>query len=266
MEQVWAVGNGSVNHQRMNTTKKRRREMLKRLLMIGALCVGLMALGGTDANAWPASSSGWGATQNTVTIWSGWKGISNVELKPTTVKVILFPHEAMVLCKNNGSNDGGVGNPFLYPTTVTGNATTPRKAIKNGNWNSYITFTDEELLAQLPDANSYCINPNWTVYGIVVKTFDVYLQAYEDISTTMCPEGSNPDDGLCYTTYFDSEGLPLPPYSAEEVVHIQGSCDLGSAPIGAGSSYTCTTSLQWEWSKRDPTCSDQFSTQCIYEW
>ncbi len=239
--------------------------MLKRLLIIGTLCIGIMALGGTDAHAWPASSSGWAAYQNTVVIYSGWRGIANKDLRPTSVKVTLFPNEVMVLCKNPGGNDGGVGNPFIYPTTVTGSQASPDAPTRNGRWDSFITFTDEDLLANLGDPNSYCVNPNWTAYGIVVKTFDVYIQAYEDINLT-CPVLDPNDYGLCYTTAFNPDGSPTGDYTAEEVVHIKGSCDLGSAPIGVGSSYTCTTDLQWEYSKTYPTCNAQFDDQCEVPW
>ena len=266
MEQVHTGEGGSLNHHRMNKTKRGRWEMLKRLLIIGTLCIGIMALGGTDAHAWPASSSGWAADQNTVTIYSGWRGIANKDLRPTSVKLTLFPKEVMVLCDNHGGNDGGVGVPFMYPTTLTGNQTSPEKATRNGRWDSYITFTDNELLGNLTDPNSYCINPNWTAKGIVVKTFDVYIQAYEDIDST-CPDIDPPDsNGLCYTTSFNDNNAPLQPYNAEEVVRIKGSCDLESAPIGVGSQYTCTTPLQWEWSKKYPTCDDQFSDTCEVPW
>lgn len=239
--------------------------MVKRLATL-FFCIGLIGFWSIDAQAWPASSSGWAAYQNTVTIYSGWRGIANKDLRPTSVKVTLFPNEVMVLCKNNGGNDGGVGNPFIYPTTVTASQISPATPTRNGRWDSYITFTDEELLAKLGDPSQYCINPNWEAYGIVVKTFDVYIQAYEDISSDMCTETSSPETGVCYTTSFSTDGAPQPPYNAEEVVHIKGYCDLGSAPIGVGSSYTCTTDLQWEYSKTYPTCDAQFSDLCEVPW
>ncbi len=221
--------------------------MLKRLVVIGALCIGLLALGGTDAHAWPASSSGWGATQNTVTVWSGWKGISNADLRLTSVKVTIFPHDVLVMFRNPGGNDGGVGVPFFFPTAVTLTQVTPQKAVKNGKWNSYITFYDEELLALIP--GDFGKPQSRLDAPLLVKNFEVYIQAFEDVNSN-CSESSN----ICYTTNFESvTGVPLPPYNAEEVVHIQGFCDLGSAPVNVGSAYACSTGLQWEYSKNYTT-------------
>jgi hypothetical protein len=247
----------------MNTTERGRWEMLKRLLVIGALCIGLIGFWSIDAQAWPASSSGWGAIQNTVTVWSGWKGISNADLRPTSVKVTIFPHDVLVMFRNPGGQDGGVGVPFFFPTEVTGTQVTPQKAVKNGKWNSYITFYDEELLAMIPPADLANIapNPQWMAYAVVVKNFDVYIQAFEDVNST-CDGLSN----ICYTTNFGNTGLPQSPYNAEEVVHIQGYCDLGSAPVNADSAYTCPPELtfKWEYSKIYTTCAAQFNGNCLY--
>ena len=264
MERVHTGGSGSVNHHRMNTTERGRWEMSKRLVVIGALCIGLMGLWSIDAHAWPASSSGWGATQNTVIIWSGWRGIANTDLKPTSVRVILDSIVVQAQCINHGGGDGGLGNPFMIPAPVQGSQASPQKAIKNGNWQSYITFDEVKDFGLTLDS-SYCINPNWTNVGFVTKSFVVYIQAFEDVDTR-CSFPPFGDMDTCYTacTYDSSTKVTMcpnystdAPWKLEEVVHIEGHCDLGSAPIGVGSEYTCFTDFQWEYIKNKSTyCPD----------
>jgi hypothetical protein len=247
--------------------------MFKKFLPIVVLCVSLTAFWGTDAHAWPASSSGWGATQNTVTVYSGWKGISNADLKPTSVKVVILPKTADIYCINPGGNDGGNGVPYSFFTAPTvGAQVSPRKAIRNGRWDSYITFTDQEILDTIPaeDLANICQNTNWTI-NVVVKTFDVWISAFEDVNGT-CNLTSAESD-TCYSTAITCSGsgedqvcTVTPPYDAEEVVHIQGSCDLKSAPINVGSAYSCETGLQWEYSRTYSTCDSRYGSQCTYEW
>jgi hypothetical protein len=254
----------------MNTTERGRWEMSKRLVVIGALCIGLMGLWSIDAHAWPASSSGWGATQNTVTVWSGWKGIANAELKPTSVKVSIYPWstvDVLVLFKNPGGNDGGVGVPFRLSTTITDSQSSPDKAIRNGKWNSYITFDGGDLCAMIPQGELDAITPNpkWTCYDVVIYKFNILLQAYEDINDR-CKDSSSPTDPTCYYVRFDNSGNPMDGPRGEEVVHIEGFCELGSAPINVGSAYSCHTDFQWEYSKQQQTCNtDEHATNCDYD-
>jgi len=224
--------------------------MMKRFLLIGTLCMALVPLWLGHAHAWPASSSGWYVTYNTIHVDSTWLGIGNAELNPTYIQVTIVPDNVVVYYSNHGGNIGGIGVPFKLNVDVTGvDALIPKSASKNGKFTSSVVFEDNVILNAIGqetlDANAP--NPNWTAYAVDVTGMFIFIQAFENVSD-ICPNVSpnNTDlDRTNDTCLINYDASPWTIGTEEEVVHIQGYCTLKNFE------YSCTEDVHWEWSKKD---------------
>jgi hypothetical protein len=241
--------------------KQKEGKMLKKLLLVGAFCIGLMGLWCGHANAWPASSSTWYVKTGSVIVDSSWVNIANTDVKPTLIQVTMIPHGLIVYYQNPGGNTGGVGVPFDLPLDITGvDRLIPTALSGRGKYTSSVEFFDKDILDRIKflyptilDDNAP--NPNWIPYAVDVTSLDVYIQAFEDLSnvTYPCPDAPDaseynqdliPYNDTCYVTYY-SDGHISGVGFEEEVVHIKGFCMLD------GTTYNCTEDAHWEWSKKD---------------
>jgi hypothetical protein len=122
--------------------------MFKKLALIGALCIGLMVLGGGDANAYPPRLSGWSWTPGSIVFNSTWLGAANFVNNPTDYSVTLIPdlieEPLIVFFRNYGGGTGGVSVNFnnINLTTEGGNVLDPSTLKGNGKINSSIAFDD----------------------------------------------------------------------------------------------------------------------------
>ena len=218
--------------------------MLKRLSLVGAFCIGLIALWCGHANAWPASSSGWYVKTGSIIVDSSWVHISNTDVKPTDLVASIDP-KFLVYYRNPASNEGGVGVPFNTNVLVGTDSLNP--LVGRGKADSEIVFpsiTFDWLVENytIEYLNSFSPNPKWTAYDAVLTGFDVKIQAYADVSD-YC-NSSNTLDSDWTSCYYNSDFNLY----EEEVVHIEGLC--GSTPIEGR--FPCVESEHWEWSKKDP--------------
>lgn len=93
--------------------------MFKKLFVTAVLCVGMLAMSGTqEAKAWPRIS-GWGLGLGSIICTSDWQGIGNTYVNPATAECTVYFDEVQVPCINNGGGTGGLGNPFYISASVT---------------------------------------------------------------------------------------------------------------------------------------------------
>jgi len=245
--------------------------MLKRLSMIGALCIGLMALWGTGANAYPTRLGGGGWNGGSLIFNSTWVGAGNTEQRATDYEVAVWPCTLTVLFNNPGGNNGGVSINFINPGTITGGSTIipPKGLSGKGKIEDTLTFGDDEngvlWLLWLPVAtepysdpviycNTYndelsqiqCIkrylvytyspNKQWEASAISIGNFNALVEAYTDINK----------DGQI----------------TEEVVHAEyKNCLLDPEP-NPDKSYSCNESI-WNWKSNDPSPPEPHTVQLI---
>lgn len=215
--------------------------MFKRLSPIVALCICLMALWSTDANAWPASSSGWYVKSGSIIVDSNWVQISNTDVKPTSLVVTIYP-TVVVYYQNPGGNEGGVGTPFNLNVPLVGfDKLDPLGG--HGKDSSTVPFPDitvDSLIEMGIDLGVYAPNYNWVAYDVKVTGLDVKIQAYADVSS-FCTSENTPESDWTSCYYNADDKL-----FEEEVVHLEGLCTLQDQI------YNCVESEHWEWSKKDP--------------
>jgi hypothetical protein len=243
--------------------------MLKRLLMIAALCIGLMAVWSTDSNALISSGTGWAVLNKCVEIDSNWVGIKNTDISPSYLQASIVLYQIIVYYQNPGGNTGGIGVPFDLPLDIKGtDQVNPEEVSARGNYDSKITFTDEMLIKRIEDLYPGLLeankpNPNsnsdWIPVSVDVVTMDVYIQAFYDMpkeyicptNATSDPSGYNNDlipyNDTCYINY-NADGTILNVRSEEEVVHIKGFCTITG---GVGTKYDCIEDVHWEWKNND---------------
>jgi hypothetical protein len=178
--------------------------MLKKSFLIGVLFIGVWAMLISNAQAYPATSGGWGAWPKCVLIWSDWLGVANYEIKPTDVEVTLDLRLAELSYINPGNQDGGVGQPFDPDTVVTGTQALSNPVSKNGKYHSEITFGKDVLLGAIPDASLPPLqNPNWYYNDIVVLKMYVTIRGYSDLDGDGDPETETARVGGTCTLNFD---------------------------------------------------------------
>ena len=236
--------------------------MIKRLLLMGAFCIGLMALWGTNASAYPPRLGGWGWSGGSpITFTSLWLGAANTEQKPTEYEVTLYPNVLTVYFRNPGDNLGGVSVNFTNPNlSVTGgNILIPTGLKGKGKITDALTFGDcpgegnpagecqvgengklwllwesasgceeNDMVLQINCikdylADTYAPNIQWRPYAIDIFNFDAVVEAFTDLIS----------------------GGDL-----EEVVHgdFYG-CELNEAT----KEYVCGTVTIWGYKNSDPT-------------
>lgn len=211
--------------------------MFKRLLLRGALCIGLFALLGTNAHAYPAAPGGWGAWPGSVSVWTDWKGVSNYEIKPTNADVTLFISKVQLHYLNPGGQPGGLGNPFYPDVEISMDGALNDSVSKNGRYQMLLSFDDSLLIelimnsgAEIPDPP----NPQWTLdpeHPVVILEMFVRIRGFSDF-----------DDKIIGTE--------------TETAHVAGPCTLNYD----GTDYTCVTEEEWNWKKNNPVCP-----YCPYE-
>ena len=245
--------------------------MFKRLTSMGALCIGLMALWGTDANAYPPYLSGWGWKPGSIVFESTWVGTANTEQKPTDYQVTLFPTNLIVHFRNPGNNLGGISVNFTNPNLFItgGNTLFPTALTGKGKITDELTFGDCPGIdnpsgeCQVGDngklwllwevesgcvetdpymqigcikdylADTYAPNLQWRPYAIDIFNFDAIVEAYTDMNTR-CESGGFPDPTAC----FDGK---------EEVIHANYSnCQLNEDV------YICSSYEIWQYKNNDP--------------
>lgn len=199
--------------------------MLKKLGIVAVLLTVVWALSVPNAHGYPGlvKPGGWGSITGSVCVWSDWKGLANVEIKPALVEVLMTPYEVVPHYLNPGGNGGGWGNPFYPSVILVGqDAVNYQSVTKNGSYQSWICFSDQEIYNAVGPANfPPPQNPNWTLdlENILVTQMYVHIFGYSDDPTT---------DPI-YPDFLTSE--------------YGGTCTL---PVGA-TSYSCTEDLRIEY-------------------
>ncbi len=220
--------------------------MFKKFVFIAVLCVGLMAIWGPDANAYPPSLSGWSFKVGSVDASTLWTGVGNFDLKPTDIVITLSSIDLKLYAINPGGNTGGVGVPFSLTAPVAGTDSISPIS-KNGKYASLIVFPDNVFIGLIDPALLAQVlpNPNWTLdpNHVDVTHFRALIQGFTDISDR-CENyyiGNTVVSTSCY------------PFSAtwtsryeEEVVHLEADCNLQNG------AYVCTALTDWEYSKQHP--------------
>ena len=187
--------------------------MFRKLLVISALCVGLMIMGFQEANAFRLAGFSF-SPGGSVYCDSLWKGVGNLTKEDVyaEVKCIIEPQEVQVLCMNPGGNTGGIGNPFETSSVIELSDVLNAEALTAF---SEIYFSDEVLWnALFPEGYEFppetCDqNDNWGVISvddggivIIVETL-VTVEGYsdggvlEDSDTYSCTLNPAGDEYLC---------------------------------------------------------------------
>lgn len=228
--------------------------MLKKSLMIGTFCIGLIALWATGANAYPTRYLGGGWNPGSLVFTSTWLGAANTEHRPTEYEVTLKNMLVTVYFSNPGGNTGGVGVPFDNPGDVTDeNTIYPSNLSGKGKIEDTLIFGDDDngvlwLIwlekATDPDTGAKCNtspeqdqvtcikeylsfyyapNPGWTPYDIKIDKFDAVVEAFTDLN---------------------KDGSPI-----EEVVHADyKNCTLNEDKT----EYICAPICIWNYKNTDP--------------
>jgi hypothetical protein len=164
--------------------------MFKKLFVTAVLCIGMLAMSGTqEAKAWPRVG-GWGLSFGSVTCDSFWKAIGNTDVNYARVECELLVEEVQLQCVNNGGGTGGLGTPFTFYGLIIGSELlTDQNLIGKGKAWSEITFTDQDLYDALFGGGyefpqDVCQNPNWSVIPpesggtIIITKTSVILSGY----------------------------------------------------------------------------------------
>ncbi len=220
--------------------------MRKTFAVIGVLCIGLTALWGGVAMAYPPSLSGWSFKPGSVDASTIWTGVGNFDLKPTDIVITLSDIQLRLYSINPGGNTGGVGVPFSLTSPVVGtDSFAPIQ--KNGKYSSLIVFPDSVFTGQI-DMNQLAAllpNPNWTLdpNHVDVVRFKGLIQGFTDVSDR-CEgyyAGSTDVTHSCFP--FDATWQSR---YEEEVVHLLVDCNLQDG------AYSCSVLQNWEYSKQNP--------------
>ncbi len=220
--------------------------MFKRLVLIGALCVGLVAVWGGAASAYPPSLSGWSFKVGSVDASTLWTGVGNYELKPTDIVITLSDIQLRLYSINPGGNTGGVGVPFNLSAPVQGTDSISPIS-KNGKYASLIVFPDSAFTALIdPVALEQALpNPNWTLdpNHVDVVHFKALIQGFTDV-TDRC-ENYYINNTVVDTSCYPFTATAQTRYE-EEVVHVLVDCNLQNG------AYVCSTLQDWGYSKQNP--------------
>jgi len=156
--------------------------MFKRLMIISALCIGLMTLSVTGAQAWPLPYfTGWpNVGAGSIDISQLIKRVVISEDEPVIVGLTLMITQVQFQCCNHGGQCGGLGNPFdLNAVFVDEEIIDDDDLLRNGKalYDKEITNAEiyEKVVAYLPD--DVCQNDNWFVDpdSLIVKQLELYL-------------------------------------------------------------------------------------------
>jgi hypothetical protein len=254
--------------------------MFKKILLIGTLCIGLMALMSTGANAFP---SGWGggawipcypypecldlegasASANGefliqsvpvpppqitgVGIDSEFflRRCANSEVKPSLIKATVQMENVEIWFWNPSGWPGGEGVNFDVIAQISAAQLIFPPVKGKGNCEAFQDFSPEELLNAIPEdvIDLYRPNDKWLPYAIVVHKFTGVEEVYNEINDD-CEENLPPDEESCSDQ------------DAEEVIHaIYPNVTLNNWPQSEGSpplEYTWDEPEVWEWSNKYP--------------
>jgi len=229
---------------------------MKKLILMLFACVILMTLSVTNASAYPSKLTGWPTWPGSITVNTQWVGISNTDLKPTDVWVVLNLKRVEIRVANHGGNTGGLpGVPFFVTDAVVSAAgeisDVPLKG--RGSYELPVIFSNQDILdaiePYLAEPLPTLPNPNWYYY-VLVWSMDVRIQGFTDMNVRCEDDPSN--DYSCTNTDF------------EEVVQAIGSCDIqtGAAtadyPDGApilDQPYDCSEDFHWEYKNNNQVCT-----------
>ena len=218
--------------------------MLKKLLLISVVCISLMALAGTNANAYPQKLGGWPTWPGSVYMLTTWVGISDTLQRPAdawaTLRIKSFLIDEV---SNGGDQHGGIGQPWIEvpinPVTIGAGGTIFDIPLKGkGKYDLPIEFTDHFLSQQI---KAYCAsddadedlcnqlpklpNDNW-YWHVVVLEMDVLIQGFTDVDSG--PSGrceSDFDTENCMDRdIYDEDGNFVETLYEEEVVFAVGEC------------------------------------------
>jgi hypothetical protein len=183
--------------------------MLKRLLLIGMLCLCLIALVGTDASA-RCRVVGGVLKCGSVCADALLKGVGTPDILDSWVCVSLGPTLVDLYCLNKGGNSStGEGNPFFpVDTNIAGGDSIQVSDLTDENRGTVlkeICFEDSLIFEQLsedpnfPDAEEYCQNNNWGFdpNRILIRETWVYYATYaaDGKDDDDCPDRTSE---LCY--------------------------------------------------------------------
>ena len=229
--------------------------MFKRLLLIGVFFISLMALVGTEAKAYPPSLGGWGACpwcSPSLTVTTDWVRISNTDVKPTEVWVLLNLKHVEVWSVNPGGEDGGIGVPFVQDIFISKTQTIEAPLKGKGKWTEVFEWTNEEILAAIPDLPELP-NPQWE-YHVIVHEFEIRIQGFTDINDR-CEDPNHPD--YVADNEYNCTGPDVDRRSMEEAVHVIGyaiiNYDDDGEPV-LGVPYDTTELFHWEYKNKIQLC------------
>ena len=163
--------------------------MFKRLLSIGLLCIGLIALVSTEAVA-RCRVVGGILKCSSVCPLTLLSGVGNPEINPVAVCVGINVRKASVFCRNKGDNsETAQGKPFNLNAVITSadfveiwDLTNQRgDAEVEWCWEDRVLYEKLKRYIPPPDSPNYpCQNRNWEVLPglIIVQEAYAYYQAY----------------------------------------------------------------------------------------
>jgi hypothetical protein len=158
--------------------------MIKRLLLIGALCIGLTGLVLPGANAGIFSScriQDGTLSCHSIEAETIYVGISDPSLAQACVS--LYIGSAEVFCKNQPGNADPANGKVFFPHVSLGKTSQVQLLSKRGKSYSDIIWENSELYDDLvgsAPASQFCPNDNWYLVEdqIIVLELDVYYQGW----------------------------------------------------------------------------------------
>lgn len=170
--------------------------MFKRLILIGLLGIGAVAMSGTHANA--QFFDGWG--------WFGFSSLEGfVDLKkvknplsqPSVVIAEVISTNIQIACKNPANNGISPGNSFTAELTDF-NSVNPGSVTTKGDAQVPFVFPLDQF-----EVNTNCQNPNWhpIVNSAMLLSFTVHLDWFKCTGQDLAgDEFGNNDDDPCTET------------------------------------------------------------------
>lgn len=263
--------------------------MFKRLLLIGALCISLVGLSGTQATAYPprpgdVSWCPWCPGSEAAYFTTSFVGIANTDVVPTDVYIKWIIEDGEVFSTNPAGEDGGIGIPFLqFEFPLEGFLSTGEDTPMNGRgrWDGTFPFLYADIIAWLilNEVLDPLPNPQWS-YHLIIRQALIRVTANTNVSDELCEE-SIPGDFPQYPDYPNdpeeqcTEPLPLddgpPDQTFEEVVHGIYRCYApvdGDDPV-FDASDECDELFLWKYKNRSQLCEyedpDGLDQPCDYE-
>jgi len=163
--------------------------MIKKLLLIGVLCMSLIGLAFTGAGAWPLPSFvGWPqATWGSINIDSILKKV-NVSNDPVRIELQLVIEQIQFQCCNGGGQCGGLGNPFDLNALIQDVQLVNESDVeKNGilYYNNLVSSAAIYNAVAPYLSEDACQNANWSIDPdtIVVNRFWLRLAVFTNDKT-----------------------------------------------------------------------------------